>query len=784
MIGDPKLTAYALDELNEPDRAQVEAWLNDHPEGWAEVTEIQAMAQLLTSSFEGDATPKARSRKAWWLLLPLAAAAAGIIFWPSGPEQRPEKTDAFAYTLDESGQKQALSVQDALEHAEIDIIPFDEVPEEIRLAHEADIRRQSETLAPPILDMGKALAQEKEKIIEINEEMTVTGEIIVNWDTSFCIAGSLIETDEPAFNRVTQLDDLKYSTHTLLPKTDDQVTQTVESILDNTSLDYGYLPRNAVPGNLSTGDIPKGRDQISLAPGNDGTKVSVYGAIGPENGYLLEGERITGSDELEPVVAVTVEQEGDTETYAHREASPFYETARNPLSTFSIDVDTASFSNVRRFLDDDELPPEGAVRVEEMVNYFDYLYPLPARSETFGVSIDVTSVPWHPSHRLARIGLKGFELDPEQRPATNLVFLIDVSGSMYDEEKLPLVRYALRQLTQQLRPEDSVAVVVYAGSSGVVLQPTRGSAKTDILACLDRLQAGGSTNGGEGIEAAYALAQSAFIEGGINRVVLATDGDFNVGMTSESELLKLIEAKAKTGVFLTVLGFGMGDYNDETLEMLADKGNGFYAYIDSESEADRVLVHRLMSSLVTIAKDVKIQVEFNPKEVSAYRLIGYENRMLEDQDFNDDTKDAGEVGAGHCVTALYEIVPVGEVIPVAETDPLKYQTDQALSEAAFNDELFTMKIRFKAPDSDSSQMREFVGKETHGLIEYADQETKFAVAVACFAMKLRGELDDRDMTWSLIAELAREGLGADRNGDRDQVLAMIKKAAALAKEDQ
>ncbi|HYH86873.1 MAG TPA: VWA domain-containing protein, partial [Pyrinomonadaceae bacterium] len=369
---------------------------------------------------------------------------------------------------------------------------------------------------------------------------------------------------------------------------------------------------------------------------------------------------------------------GGAEAYAKIDENPFLEAARAPLSTFSIDVDTASYSNTRRFLTEGRLPPKDAVRIEELVNYFSYDYPQPAGSAPFSVTTEVAECPWNAKHKLVHIGLQGKRVSNEDMPPANLVFLLDVSGSMNAPDKLPLVKSALRMLTGQLGARDRVAIVVYAGSSGLVLDSTPGDRKGEIVGALERLQAGGSTNGGDGIQLAYRVAQDNFIQGGTNRVILATDGDFNVGVTGDDALVRLIEEKRRGGVFLSVFGFGTGNLNDSMMEKLADKGNGNYAYIDGDAEARKALGEQVGGTLVTIAKDVKIQVEFNPRLVAGYRLIGYENRLLADRDFNDDTKDAGEIGAGHTVTALYEIVPAGQKVENPGIDELKYaQTPQA-----------------------------------------------------------------------------------------------------------
>ena len=368
-----------------------------------------------------------------------------------------------------------------------------------------------------------------------------------------------------------------------------------------------------------------------------------------------------------------------------------------PLSTFSVDVDTASYANVRRFLRDGTLPPADAVRVEEMINYFDYDYDPPIGEVPFSVDVEIAGCPWNPQHRLARIGLRGRDAVASEHEGANLVFLIDVSGSMTQPNKLPLLKNALAMLVEELGSRDQVAIVVYAGASGLVLPSTPGHRSADIQEALARLRSGGSTNGGAGLQLAYSVARENFIPGGINRVILATDGDFNVGTTGKGELLSLIEADARNGISLTALGFGTGNFKDGMLEHLADKGNGNYAYIDSLQEARKVLVDELAGTLITIAKDVKLQVEFNPAQVSAYRLIGYENRRLNKEDFNDDRKDAGEIGSGHTVTALYELVPPGVEPPRPRVDALRYQTTPRTADAAIRHETLTLKLRYKDP---------------------------------------------------------------------------------------
>jgi len=466
----------------------------------------------------------------------------------------------------------------------------------------------------------------------------------------------------------------------------------------------------------------------------------------------------------------------NTESYDHIEETGFQQVASAPLSTFSIDVDTASYSNVRRFLNDGMLPPAGAVRIEEMLNYFRYDYPAPVGDAPFSTQMEVAPCPWNEQHLLARIGLKGKEFPQEKRPPVNLVFLLDVSGSMNSPDKLPLVQKSLRMMVEDMNEQDRIAIVVYASASGLVLPSTTCDKKMQIVAALEELQAGGSTNGGQGIQLAYKTAQEHFIKGGINRVILATDGDFNVGITNQSDLVGLIEKKREEGVFLTVLGFGTGNLKDSTMEKLADKGNGAYAYIDSLNEARKVLVEQAAGTLHTIAKDVKIQVEFNPTRIAAYRLIGYENRVLDAQDFNDDKKDAGEIGAGHTVTALYELVPVGAESTAGGVDPLRYQAVPNTTTAANSDELYTLKLRYKAPDSDTSSLLEFPFAKPVGDYEQASGDFKFAAAVAGFGMLLRDSEYKGDASYKKVMAWAEEGLGDDEGGYRKEFLHLVEKS--------
>jgi Ca-activated chloride channel family protein len=466
----------------------------------------------------------------------------------------------------------------------------------------------------------------------------------------------------------------------------------------------------------------------------------------------------------------------NTETYDRIDENPFRRVHADPLSTFSIDVDTASYSNVRRFLNDGELPPADAVRIEELVNYFRFSYKDPSEGEPFSVTTEVSACPWNPRHRLALVGLQARRMSPEKTPPRNLVFLLDVSGSMNEPSKLPLVKTAMRMLADTLTAADRVAIVVYAGASGVALPSTPGDRKPEIHRAIADLEPGGSTNGAAGIRLAYDLAAQNFIRKGINRVILATDGDFNVGVTSQGELIRLIEEKRESGVFLSVLGVGAGNLKDSTMEKLADKGNGNYSYLDTLHEARRVLIAEAGATLVTVAKDVKIQVEFNPRTVGAYRLIGYENRILAAEDFDDDKKDAGEIGAGHSVTAIYELAPAGESNTGRPIAALKYQDVRKTSAAAKSDELMTVSLRYKQPDGNTSGLISTVVRDKTTELT---PNLGFASAVAAFGMLLRDSAYKGDASWESARQLAVRYRGDDADGYRAEFIRLLDLASTL-----
>ena len=470
----------------------------------------------------------------------------------------------------------------------------------------------------------------------------------------------------------------------------------------------------------------------------------------------------------------------NTEDYDNITENGFKKVSDNPLSTFSIDVDAASYSNVRRFLQNNQLPPTGAVRTEEMINYFKYQYPQPTGEDPFSINTEISDCPWNPQNKLLLIGLQGKNIPVDKLPPSNLVFLIDVSGSMMDEKKLPLVKASMKMLTDQLRENDRISIVVYAGRAGVALPATDGSEKMKIKSAIDALEAGGSTAGGEGIQMAYKIAQQNFMKEGNNRIILCTDGDFNVGVSSDDGLIRLIEQERNKGIFLTVLGYGIGNYKDNKMQELADKGNGNHAYIDGLSEAKKVLVNEFGGTLFTIAKDVKLQLEFNPALVAGYRLIGYENRILNKEDFNDDKKDAGELGSGHTVTALYEIIPAGVKSSfLKDIDPLKYQDNKKKATSSFNNEMVTIKFRYKAPDGNQSKLIvHSVNNESIPFKNVSDN-FRFAASVAGFAMLLRDSEYKGSAKFSTVLQMAKSSLGKDEEGYRKEFITLVQKASKL-----
>jgi Ca-activated chloride channel family protein len=511
-------------------------------------------------------------------------------------------------------------------------------------------------------------------------------------------------------------------------------------------------------------------DKLNRLPTNE-TSFFLQNGRNSEVSYLIEGN---ANDLRYPSDAF------NTEEYGLIVENDFLDAYSNPLSTFSIDVDAASYSNARRFIMSGNLPPKDAVRIEEFVNYFDFDYPKPEKDKPFSIFTEMGECPWNKNNYLVHIGIKGKELNDEERRPGNFVFLIDVSGSMTPENKLPLLKKAYKLMVKKLHPQDRVAIVVYAGAAGVILPSTEANEKETIINAIEKLRAGGSTAGGQGIQLAYKIAKENFIKNGNNRIILATDGDFNVGVSSTSEMVRLIEEKRKEGIFLTVLGFGMGNYKDNRLEQIADKGNGNYFYIDNILEAKKVLGHEIMSTLFTIAKDVKLQLEFNPAKVKSYRLIGYENRLLKKEDFDDDTKDAGELGAGHTVTALYEIVPVKDVSALKNNETLKYQDNNLTRQALDSEEVLTLNLRYKEPDEETSRLISRVLKENNNEFEKSTGNLKFSAAVVQFAMLLRDSKYKGESDYDNILKLAEDSKGEDKFGYREEFITLVRMAKRLS----
>jgi len=533
--------------------------------------------------------------------------------------------------------------------------------------------------------------------------------------------------------------------------------------------------------------ITKNAIQVALMP--DATTLEEAEATGkdvqkrvPSRGLAMKPSAMSDMSYAPAAPSYSYDSE-HSETYSSFAENRFKEAQSDPLSTFSLDVDVASYSNVRRMINQGKKPEKDAVRVEQLINYFTYDYPKPTGVHPVHVLTETQPCPWNKAHTLVRIGVKAKEIPSADIPASNFVFLIDVSGSMFSPNRLPLVKSSLKLLTNNLRDNDRVSIVVYAGAAGEVLPSTTGADKQKIFEALDALEAGGSTAGGAGIELAYKVAQKNFIKGGNNRIILCTDGDFNVGVSSEKGLESMIEEKRKTGVYLTVLGYGMGNYKDSKLQVLSQKGNGNHAYIDNLQEANRVLVQEFGSTMYAVAKDVKMQVEFNPAYVSAYRLVGYESRLLNREDFNDDTKDAGELGAGHTVTAFYEIIPVGVKNPYGSVDGLKYQSTPAPASApgVKNNEMMTVKLRYKPLDSDNSLKME-IPVMVNDKNKAPSADFQFASAVAMFGQLLRNSDFKGESTYDEVVALARKGFGEDKQGYRHEFVRLAEVAKQLTPE--
>lgn len=743
---DPRLTAYALGEMDPAERAEFEQWLRLQPEAQKAVDEIRATAALLGTALADEPELASTAAK------PLEAAA--II--PGRDWRVLDGGPALAQPVDEYRKKRSK------------LLSFPAL-------YYMTASLAAACFAVMFFTSAEYQAKEQKRYIEMNEAM----------------ANGLRAKAASAQAEETRRDEI-------VRRAEDEAKRRQEF-----SVTLALPSAPPPPLEVAASQVPAAQDailkldsfQVAPAPASAGAPAPVpafaqtYGYSGPNVTGIARAPRMRSSlGQTLSASAVNLPQTepANTESYAHTPENPFLTVAQNPLSTFSVDVDTASYANVRRFLRGKRLPPPAAVRIEELVNYFPYRYAPPTGGAPFAAHMEVASAPWAPDHRLVRIGLKGREVSDAARPSANLVFLLDVSGSMNQPNKLPLVQQSLRMLVEKLRADDRVAIVVYAGASGLALPSTPVREKAKILGAIDALRAEGSTNGAAGIQLAYDIAKANFISSGVNRVVLATDGDFNVGVSSEGELTALIEEKAKSHVFLSVLGFGMGNYKDSTLEKLADKGNGNYAYIDTLAEAKKTLVEQAGGTLVTIAKDVKLQVEFNPTVAQAYRLIGYENRMLRKEDFNNDKIDAGEIGAGHTVTALYEVIPVGVPLPEANSvDALKYQRTESRTQnpesrmASASGELLTLKVRYKEPTGDVSSKLEFPLRDTGKAFADASADFKFAAAVASFGMTLKNSPFRGEMKLPEIAQWAREGTSEDAGGYRAEFVELVNEAATL-----
>ena len=840
---DPRLTAYVLGELDAIEAAAIEAAAADQPELQACLDEIRFTADLLSRELGADAVPAPGlrpeqreeleglwqtpieapasppepppaepvnviplARRRWvWVAVPLAIAACLLLVLRMEMSQRSPASDAESLST--------TPTHDA-EHAAT-APPLDEVDQEDEESEHASAasapKPREQPAAPGVQENEK---DESGIALETRPTVAVVPAEQPEMDPN-ASAGEMMPAAEPTPAPVAAAP---------APPTRGQHivgggTEAAGSDSGATATEQPWAQSQPSGDRPARRNRPKARSEFGPSGGpslsgrvsnsserqrrGDGAQRELREAeprttAGPEAANRMGGIRGNGNrgrwaspqparQPMAPLghlgrIAPTPPADPAGEGYDRVDEEPFTPVSAKPLSTFSIDVDTASYSNVRRYLRQGQRPPRDAVRIEEMINYFQYRTPAPPSAEhPFSVGVEVAESPWAPQHRLVRVALRGKTIEPGTRPPANLVFLIDVSGSMRSRNKLPLVQDSLRMLVAQLDGDDTVAIVVYAGASGLVLPPTRGIDRGRILRALNRLRAGGSTNGGAGIKLAYQVAQQAFVRGGTNRVILATDGDFNVGVTGRGSLTRLIEEKARSGVFLTVLGYGMGNLQDGTLERIADRGNGNYAYIDNQTEARRVLVEQVNGTLVTIAKDVKIQVEFNPAKVAAYRLIGYENRRLAARDFNDDRKDAGEIGAGHTVVALYEIVPPGVPMP-GGVDPLRYQPSAAPAPAApQSEDLLTVKLRYKQPDGHTSRLIERTVIDHGETLGSATTDFKLAASVAGFGMLLRDSPHRGRITYAGVLELA-QAAGADDDdptGRRRELLELIGRARGL-----
>ncbi|HEX7618199.1 MAG TPA: von Willebrand factor type A domain-containing protein [Verrucomicrobiae bacterium] len=805
---DPKLTAYALGELDKSERAAIEAELEKSAECRRAVEEIRETAAVLEKNLATEELPElafaqqrkienqlkesvGRSKTSGWRFLlygGMSAAAACLIATMLLPALSSSKHEAQQVALNSQRQLQELtkSVPPAPAGA------MTPAPPEPTL--------KNPVVTPPVLVSGSIAPTTK---TDAENNFVATAPISAPVATLALSTPALTPPDNnKAAPKPGMIAGSSVNANTPNSASDGFYLGAAKSGTTGSgtlTVNGGSAPQS-VPGVVALNGVNNygvigggGRGGGIGGGGGGGRGADLSGTSADQNMYYRSVNQVVAGESRAKVPALgDIPLQGrlfrspsqiDTASYPHLIENSFLTALNHPLSTFSIDVDTASYANVRRFLNEGRMPPPDAVRIEEMVNYFKYNYPQPRGEDPFAANIEIAGCPWNSGHRLVRIGLKGREIAQDKRPPSNFVFLIDVSGSMQPPERLPLIKQALRQLVKKMTENDRVAIVVYASNAGIKLESTSCSEKEKILQAIDELDAGGSTAGAAGIQTAYRVAQKNFIEGGVNRVLLCTDGDFNVGITDQGQLVKMIQDKARSGVSLTTLGVGTDNYKDALMQKLADKGNGNYAYLDTLEEAQKVLIEQMSGTLVTIAKDVKIQIEFNPAQVSAYRLIGYEKRMLRKEDFNNDAKDAGEIGAGHTVTALYEIVPAGGEIRAGEVDDLKYQHPaEEKPERYVSDgskELLTLKLRYKQPDGDKSRLLEFPVTDNGRRLGRASSDFKFAAAVAEFGMLLRDSEFKGSSSYGAVLELAGEAKGADAEGYRSEFLNLVRKAREL-----
>jgi Ca-activated chloride channel homolog len=802
---DPRLTAYALGELDDAERTEVEALLNESAEARQFVDEIRATAQILTDQLRREPSPGLASAQHQAIEQTLQTQSG------AKPGRRWTHPIALAAWVAIAA---SIAIALVLPTARRAALPANRLPvlddSEIQtrnfiLAENSPVRRGE---APPVAakrgmttPSGKYMHDDVRFSTAESAPVAAGGRSGPPSPNAFSTAGknrsrqyATSTASSAATGRLPQIapsaSPVPISERTIGLRAGLDVNTTharsvnafefkaegvAESAPAAEPLGISSEAKPQMPGQKPAAQDPGARSDLALL-----AEQEIKQLLGREN--RLANPRF-GFDPSEPLRESKQDKDkgeaAGKEVYTPIVDNAFVAVEQETTSTFSIDVDTASYANVRRFLNQSQRPPKDAVRIEEMLNYFPYNDPPPTGDEPFSVNVEIARCPWNAAHRLARIGLLGRPIDQKNRPSSNLVFLIDVSGSMDRPNKLPLVKSALRLLVENMGENDRVAIVVYASASGLVLRSTSCLHKAEILSSIEQLHAGGSTNGGAGIQLAYDTATAHFIKGGTNRVILATDGDFNVGLQDRGELTRLIEAKAKSGIFLSVLGFGMGNLKDSTLEALADKGNGHYAYIDSIQEAQKVMVEEMGSTLVTIAKDVKIQVVFNPGRVGAYRLIGYENRLLRKEEFTDDTKDAGEIGAGHHVTALYELVPAGMQSKLANADAFRVQN--AVAQNLASPESLFVKLRYKPPTEDKSIPIERSVVDVGLDYAQASDDFKFAAAVAGFGMLLRDSPYKGNLTHAGVMELGEASKGADRSGYRTEFIELVRKAEALAR---